>query len=56
LKADLKKKETCEVVEFIDGNKHFFLNLSTPASKATIDTAHGIENSTIVTAMARNGT
>lgn len=45
-----------EVFKFISGNDHFFLNLSMPACKCTMDAAHGIENSTMVTAMARNGT
>lgn len=45
-----------EIFKFISGNDHFFLNLSMPACKCTMDAAHGIENSTMVTAMARNGT
>lgn len=43
------------VVEFINSNDHFFLNLSMPACKAALDAAHGIENSTVVTTMCRNG-
>lgn len=34
----------------------FFLNLAMAASKAALDPAGGIEDSTVVTAMARNGT
>jgi len=34
----------------------FFLNIAMAACKATLDAAHGIAGSTIVTAMARNGT
>jgi len=45
-----------KVLEFIHGNDHFFLNLSMPASKATLDAARNIENSSIVVAMTRNGT
>jgi hypothetical protein len=45
-----------EVLEFINRNDHFFLNLSMPASKATLDAARGIKNSSIVVVMARNGT
>lgn len=45
-----------KVIEFIDKNDHFFLNLSMPAGKATLEPAEGIEGSTIVTVMARNGT
>lgn len=44
------------VIEFIDRNDHFFLNLSMPAGKATLEAAEGIEGSSIVTVMARNGT
>jgi hypothetical protein len=47
---------TPEVLEFINGNDHFFLNLSMAASKATLDAARGVKNSSIVVAMARNGT
>jgi hypothetical protein len=55
--------ETCEdraaaasVLRFINGNDHFFLNLSMAASKAALDPARGIEGSSIVVAMSRNGT
>lgn len=43
------------VLGFMKENDHYFLNLSMPACKAATDAAHGVENSTIVTAMARNG-
>jgi hypothetical protein len=45
-----------EVLEFINHNDHFFLNLSMAASKATLDAARGIKHSSIVVVMARNGT
>jgi hypothetical protein len=45
-----------QVIEFIDGNDHFFLNLSMPAAKAMLEPAVGIEGSTLLTVMARNGT
>ncbi len=45
-----------KVIEFIDRNDHFFLNLSMPAGKAILEAAEGIEGSTILTVMARNGT
>lgn len=44
------------VLEFINGNDHFFLNLSMPASKAVLDAARGIEYCSIAVVMARNGT
>jgi hypothetical protein len=48
--------EVERVLRFLDGNDHFFLNLSMAASKASIDPAAGIEHSSVVTTMARNGT
>jgi hypothetical protein len=45
-----------QVIEFIDRNDHFFLNLSMPSGKALLEPAEGIPGSTIVTVMARNGT
>ncbi len=56
LRAILPHLEDKEALAFINGNDHFFLNLSMAACKASLDPAHGIPNSTIVTAMARNGT
>lgn len=44
------------VLEFINGNDHFFLNLSMPAAKAMLQSAEWIDGSTILTVMARNGT
>jgi len=45
-----------KVIEFIDKNDHFFLNLSMPAGKAALEPAEGIEGSSIMTTMSRNGT
>jgi hypothetical protein len=45
-----------KVIEFIDRNDHFFLNLSMPAGKAMLEPAEGIPGASIVTVMARNGT
>jgi len=50
------KEDTAKVIEFINGNDHFFLNLSMPAGKAMLLPAEGIAGSTILTVMARNGT
>ncbi len=44
------------VLEFINGNDHFFLNLSMPAAKAILQSAEWIDGSTILTVMCRNGT
>jgi hypothetical protein len=49
-------KRMARVIEFIDRNDHFFLNLSMPAGKAALEAAEGISGSSIVTVMARNGT
>jgi hypothetical protein len=45
-----------EVLEFINHNDHFFLNLSMPACKVTLDAARGVRNSSVLVVMARNGT
>lgn len=45
-----------EIVAFLTSkNDQFFLNLAMCTGKATMDAAHGIPHSSIVTAMARNG-
>ncbi len=41
---------------FIAGNDQFHLNVAMAMGKAIMDPARGIENSTVVTAMCRNGT
>jgi hypothetical protein len=41
---------------FMAGNDQFFLNVAMAMGKSILDPARGIERSTIVTAMARNGT
>jgi hypothetical protein len=45
-----------EVVRFVAGNDHFFLNLVMPAGKLQTGAASGIEGSSVVTTMTRNGT
>ncbi|MDA4125429.1 MAG: DUF1116 domain-containing protein [Thaumarchaeota archaeon] len=44
-----------DVLQFIGGNEHFFLNLSMAAAKASLDAGHGVKGSSIVTAMSANG-
>ncbi len=56
IQTKFSKKEKIEVLKFINSNDHFFLNLTMPAAKCTMDAAKNIEFSTIVTVMARNGT
>jgi hypothetical protein len=55
-RTNLDNETLAKVIEFIDRNDHFFLNLSMPAGKAMLEPAEGVEGSTIVTVMARNGT
>lgn len=50
------RKTANEALSFISGNDVFFVNLAMAACKAMADAAHGIEYSTIVTAVSRNGT
>ena len=44
-----------EVMDFLASNDQFFLNLAMAAGKATMDPVGNIPNSTIVSAMSRNG-
>jgi hypothetical protein len=48
--------DVAQAVRFIGGNDHFFLNLAMPACKLALDAARDIDGSTMVVAMARNGT
>jgi hypothetical protein len=54
--AGLDTRDLAEVVRFVSGNDHFFLNLVMPACKMVTVAASGIPGSTVVTTMARNGT
>jgi hypothetical protein len=54
--AGFATADVAEALRFIGGNDHFFLNLAMPACKLALDAARGIEGSTMVVAMARNGT
>lgn len=56
IQTKFSEKEKIKVLKFIDSNDHFFLNLTMPACKCTLDAAKNIEFSTIVNIMARNGT
>jgi Protein of unknown function (DUF1116) len=48
--------DVADAARFIGGNDHFFLNLAMPACKLALDAARDIPGSTMVVAMARNGT
>jgi hypothetical protein len=49
-------QQVAEVVRFCNGNDHFFLNLVMPACKLALDAGRDVPGSTLVVAMARNGT
>ncbi len=53
---DEPKEKIAKILSFLHANDHFFLNLSMPACKCVVDAAAGIEGSTVITTMARNGT
>jgi hypothetical protein len=56
LEAGIDNRDLADVVRFVNGNEHFFLNLGMPSVKATMDPVRGIPGCTVVVAMARNGT
>ena len=56
VEVDAPAQQIAQVLRFINGNDHFFLNLVMPAAKAAADAARDIPGSTMIVAMARNGT
>jgi hypothetical protein len=56
LATDLDKETIRKAIEFISANDHSFLNLSMAACKASTDPIVGLENCSVVSTMARNGT
>lgn len=54
--TDFSNEVKQDVLKFIHSNDHFFLNLTMPACKCSLDPLEGIENATVVYTMARNGT
>ncbi|MDR5696223.1 MAG: DUF1116 domain-containing protein [Armatimonadota bacterium] len=55
-RADLDAQTLHDVLRYLADNDLAILNPVMAACKATMDAAHGIEGSTLVTCMARNGT
>jgi hypothetical protein len=55
-RAALATEEASQVFRYLADNDLAVLNPVMAACKATMDAAHGIEGSTLVTTMARNGT
>ncbi len=56
VETSANKEDTVKVLNFINGNDHFFLNLSMPAAKCCLDAARKIPFSSVAVVMARNGT
>jgi hypothetical protein len=56
MEVDAPSSDVSDVVRYIAGDLFFYLNLSMASGKATADAASGVEDSTIVTTIARNGT
>ncbi|MEV4378313.1 DUF1116 domain-containing protein [Streptosporangium sp. NPDC049644] len=54
--AEAAPGHAAEVLRFINGNDHFFLNAGMAACKVSADAARNVPGSTMVVAMARNGT
>jgi hypothetical protein len=53
---DEDREKISKILSFLNSNDHFFLNLTMPAAKCLADAARGIEASSVIVAMARNGT
>lgn len=53
--GELDPREAGRTLDFINGNDHYFLNLSMAACKSILDAIDGLEHCTLLTAMARNG-
>lgn len=56
LQVDHPRSDVVDATQFISSNDHFFLNLAMASAKATADAAAGVEGSSVVVCMARNGT
>ncbi|GAA5079883.1 hypothetical protein HNP84_000775 [Thermocatellispora tengchongensis] len=54
--VEASPEHAAEVLRFINGNDHFFLNPGMAACKVSADAARGVPGSSMVVAMARNGT
>ena len=56
LESGAPQADAASVLRFVNGNDHFFLNAGMAAGKVSADAARGIPCSSLVVAMARNGT
>jgi len=55
IKSGTARRRAGESLSFIADTPQFFLNLSMVSCKATMDAGHGVAESSMVTAIARNG-
>lgn len=55
LQAEEDSQKSRKALEFIAGNDHYFLNLSMPACKVSLEAGQNVEYATLVSTMARNG-
>jgi hypothetical protein len=53
--ADVPKSALLETMGYLSGNEFLFLGISMAAAKSAVEPLEGVEDSTLVTAMARNG-
>jgi uncharacterized protein DUF1116 len=53
--ADVAKPALLQTLGYLSGNEFLFLGISMAAAKSTAEPVEGIEDSSLVTAMARNG-
>lgn len=56
VKTSFSDDEKADVLKFIHSNDHFFLNLTMPAAKSSLEPIAGIKYCTLLYTMARNGT
>jgi hypothetical protein len=56
VECDAPQSDIADVLRFVNGNDHFFLNPGMAAAKLSADAARDVPGASIVVAMARNGT
>jgi hypothetical protein len=56
VRATADRDRAARVLDFVNGNDHFFLNLSMPMGKCMLKAAEGEPLSSLVSVMSRNGT
>ena len=56
VESDLSRESVARILRFLDGNDHFFLNLTMPGCKSAVQPIADVPFSTVISTMARNGT